>query len=321
MIAPTGMAVSDAARRAETIYAQARSQIDTRLWRAALGSAQPADVTTTTTTPQLALTTLVGLFAADGGDQPVDLSLAMRSAVLSVASHGPALAAADTVPAGASGLGLSSVSGLGSNARYSPDITSAADRTGIPAAALAAIIDAESARNRDGSWQVTSRNLRSSAAGIGQFLSGTWKSEAERVGTWLNTTARDNGWIGSDGQVLPAAHVALLDLRNNAEASINATADYASHSLDKLASAGVAIGKTADVIARIAYLGHNLGIGDAVRFLRGEISEGRARHLLDAQIGGSKAAQRIADAGGAVSAHRDWLLGFIAKHVDATRFL
>lgn len=308
MITQTGNALTDPARRAEIIYAQARAAIDVRLWRAALGSASPMDrATMPETSPPLALTTLIGLFA---NDVPA-----------AAAAAPPAAAAIDPpAPAQRSATDTATATGLGRNVSFSASIASAADRTGIPAAVLASIIDAEAGKNRDGSWQTKSRNTRSTATGLGQFLSGTWKSEAERAGTWLNATAHRNGWIGNDGQVLAAAHKALLDLRNDAVASINATADYASHSLGRLAAAGVTIGTTADQIARAAYLGHNLGIADAVRFLRGGLDEGRAQRLLDAQVGNIGAARRIAEAGGAAAAHRGWLLGFLARHVDVSRF-
>lgn len=300
----TGIAVTDPGKRAEIIYTQARASIDGRLWRAALGSATAPDpVGASDSLPPLDLTTLIGLFASADPPPPATVPpVKPQQAAASQAQHGEPRA------------------GFGSNLVFSASISSAADRAGIPAPVLASIIDAEAAKNHDGSWRPTSRNARSTAAGLGQFLSGTWRSEAERAGTWLNETARRNGWLGADGRVLATAHAALLELRNDAVASINATADYASHSLSRLAAAGIVIGTTAEQIAHAAYLGHNLGIADAVRFLRGSLDEGRAHRLLEAQLGHSGAVRRIADAGGAAAAHRGWLLGFLARHVDPSRF-
>ena len=215
---------------------------------------------------------------------------------------------------------VSPIAGLGANAAYAATIADAARRTGIPAAALASIIDAEAAKNKAGVWQTNSRNARSSATGLGQFLSGTWTSEAQRAGTWLNNIARRNGWIGERGAVRPDMREQLLAMRQDGEASINATADYARQSLDKLASAGATIGSGVDDIAHAAYLGHNLGLGDAIRFMKGGLGEARARRLLDAQIGSAAANQKMAAVGGAVAAHRGWLLDFIARHVKASRF-
>jgi hypothetical protein len=91
--------------------------------------------------------------------------------------------------------------------------------------------------------------------------------------------------------------------------------------LTQLAQAGISIGHSVDQIAKAAYLGHNLGIGDAINFLRGGLSEGRARRLLDAQVGNVAAARRIVEAGGAGAAHHNWLTEFMDKRVNADRFL
>jgi hypothetical protein len=295
---------SDAARRAEIIYAQARSEIDVRLWRAALGSGSSSSPTgSTPTTPALSLSNLIALVTTQRPE--------------------PASAPADSVVAQATAIAPkpdAPVTGLGANERYSATIAQAASRTGIPAAALASIIDAEAAKDKIGQWQAGSRNARSTATGIGQFLSGTWKTEAARAGTWLNETARRNGWIGADGQVSGHAEAALLDLRNNTEAAINATADYARDSLRNIAAAGVSIGNTVDQIAKAAYLGHNLGAGDAIRFLRGGLNDQHARRLLDAQIGSAAAARRIADAGSAAAAHRTWLTEFVDRRINPGQF-
>jgi hypothetical protein len=320
MIETTAAAISDAARRAEFIYAQARSEVSVRLWRAALGSApeQPA-ATAQAAAPLFNLSTLLELATGELPAKPPSRTAAagtvagvVAGAAASVAvmpRNPPARAVQGALPLAATNMNL------GANAGYSSSITRAAARTGIPPAALASIIDAEAAKGRDGRWQTESRNRRSSATGLGQFLSGTWKSEAERLGTWLNTTARQNGWIGANGQVLPQAQAELLALRHDADASINATADYAKHSLRSLEAAGVAIGKTVDQIAKAAYLGHNLGVGDAVRFLRDGLDDSRARRLLDAQVGHASAARRVADAGSAAAAHRDWLTEFMDRRI------
>jgi hypothetical protein len=206
------------------------------------------------------------------------------------------------------------------NSRHQPALEAAAARTGIPAAALTAIVDAEAAKARDGSWKTFSRNPRSSAAGLGQFLSGTWVGEAERSGTWLNATAKNRGWIGANGKVAPGARSELLSLRYDAEASINATADYARANLDRLRKAGVASANGVDGIAHAAYLGHHLGIGDAVKFLRHGLDPSRARTLLHAQVGSASAERRIAQVGSAAGAHRSWLMNYVERNVRPDRF-
>ena len=310
MIRQTEIGASDAARRAEMIYAQARSQIDARLWRAALGGdARAGAMRAPMAAPPLAIATMLSLFASETPAEPAAPTSPATSAPVAAAVSKPTSAPANEA------------TGLGKNAGFSGSIAHAAGRVGIPAAVLASIIDAEAAKSHDGRWLSTSRNARSTATGLGQFLAGTWKSEAERAGTWLNAAARSNGWIGAGGKILPDAQAALLALRNDTNASINATADFAHHSLSQLARAGISIGQSVDQIAKAAYLGHNLGIGDAINFLRGGLGEGRARHLLDAQVGSADAARRIAQAGSAGAAHHNWLAEFMDKRVNADRFI
>lgn len=307
--------------KAALIYAQAHGDVATRLWRAASGDgdnsderrggAQGAD------TPDFNLDSLLALIS------PTSKATAATATPLGgLPAAGRLAAAVPLLPVladvGASVTSL--VTGLGANARFGQAFVAAAARTGMPAAALAAIVDAEAGKTSDGGWKTTSRNPRSSAAGLGQFLGGTWQGEAERAGTWLHATAVSNGWIGGDGRVLPAARSALLALRYDGTAAINATADYASRSVVQLRRAGVAVGADLTTIARAAYLGHHLGTADAVRFLTGGLDSGRARRLLDAQVGSAAANHRIAQASDAASAHRSWLLDFVSRHVMPARF-
>ncbi|QCI80046.1 hypothetical protein E6W36_12600 [Hankyongella ginsenosidimutans] len=101
---------------------------------------------------------------------------------------------------------------LGSNAGYQPLFEAAGARTGLAPALLAAIVGAE-AESRNGAWDPNSRNPRSSAAGLTQFLDSTWIGEAQRPGTYLNGVAQANGWLTAQGRIAPQAREALLDLR------------------------------------------------------------------------------------------------------------
>lgn len=301
------------AARAELIYAEAKSALGTRLWQAALGRTDRAGddaASIGAAVPGLDLDALVraldtgqGLPAAPPRAPPPPEPLLPEAFSSPAPAPGPAPA------------------GLGANARHAPALAAAAARTGLPAAALAAIVDAEAAHGRDGAWNAHSRNPRSSAAGLGQFLSATWSGEAERAGTWLNRVAHERGWLAPDGRVAPAARGALLALRYDPTAAIEATADYARRNLDRLEGAGVRIGETAGEIARAAYLGHHLGPGDAVRFLGvNGLDPARARQLLAAQVGSAEAGRRIAAAASATDAHRAWLVGFMDKRVRPERF-
>lgn len=304
------------AEKAALIYAQAQSDVSARLWRAALGTDDSfdRDASASAQCPEFNIDSLLALLMAKSDDTPETPAAPVVTPPVSA----PATAARPAVAA--SPPNSTAITGLGPNAQYRTALDAAAARTGIPVAALAAIVDAEAGKTCDGAWKTNSRNPRSSAAGLGQFLGGTWQGEAERPGTWLHGVASQQGWLGEDGRVLPAARSALLALRYDATASINATADYARRSVAQLEKAGIAIGNDVVTVARAAYLGHHLGTGDAIRFLKGGLNPGRAKVLLDAQIGSANANQRIAQTGDAAAAHRSWLLGFIDRHITPERF-
>lgn len=284
------------ATRAELVYRAARFDLDNRLWAAALGRTEPDENEAKPASPSLLnLDTLIEALQADDRIQPH----------LSPEPPQP--------PSPGGPLRL------GANQHLQPALEAAADRTGLDPTVLASIVDAEAARGRDGSWDPASRNPRSSAAGLGQFLSGTWLGEAQRPGSWLHATAGERGWLGSDGKVRADARPALLALRMDPAASIEAIADHAAANLRHLRARGVA---TPDLpsTARAAYLAHHLGLGDAVRYLGAGLSEDRAGRLLAAQVGAPAAARRIAAADSAVGAHRAWLDHYVAARIRPDRF-
>ena len=340
MVDMVGMKALAPVRRAELIYGAAKAGLSDQLWRAALGrSGGSADDSPGVTPPdegtrQANLDSLMRLIEqqaqreADRSARAAPPAPAGEAGTPAIAGHGDA---GDTVVISATSrssaaaappapVGL--VQGLGANQRYAGVLQTAAERTGIPAPALAAIVDAEAGKGADGSWQIYSRNPRSSAAGLGQFLSRTWEGMAESKGTWLNTLAKANGWLGDNGQVRDDARAQVLALRYNPTASINSIADYAKTNLAALDRNGVSAKGELEATARLAYLGHHLGIGDAMRFMRdGALPEQRARTVLDAQVGGGASAKRIAAAGDAATAHRDWLLGYLDRKIVPTKFL
>lgn len=307
--------------RADALYQASQSEMRSMLWNAALGEAN--------TTPD-------DQSGSSTGKSPFLDLLAMATALTreqaspSSANQAPALTSAfSTSPASPTGSqnnpdAAPTATGplqLGSNARYASTVTAASERTGIPPSALAAIIDAEAAKNTDGSWNAASRNPFSSARGLTQFLTRTWVGEAERSGTFLNNLARANNWLTDNGKVRSDCRSTLLSLRLDSRCSIEAAADYAKANVAHLQEAGIKIGSNPAQFAQLAYLGHQLGAHDAVSFLNGQVSEARSRQLLVAQVGNKEASRRIQEAGDPTVAHRNWLANFVDKHVDPWRFV
>ncbi len=328
MIDPAQLSSLTPSQRADVIYRQAQSELAQTLWRAALGDGEQNSNPAPWAVPDAqrgGLQSLLDLFKGQPGlgqllaasahpepamDQPLpDVEAPIASSISSPSSSEADESATELRQ-----------EALGPNACFAAAIEQAADRTGIPATALASIIDAEAARGRDGSWNIHSRNPRSSAAGLGQFLSGTWEGEAERPGTWLNNEAQRRGWLNSAGQVRADSRGPLLSLRYDPEASIHAIADYASRNLENMKRSGVRIGETTQSVARAAYLGHHLGPGDAARFLSGGLDPSRARRLLSAQVGQASAARRISEAGDAADAHRQWLTAYVERRIRPERY-
>ncbi len=322
------------AQKAQLIYSQARSELSGRLWRAALGGeddTQSRGLADKRSDP-LGLDGLLTLLdertrAASGQASAADP--AMPKAPVEDPSCGSAAGGWDREARRDSGEGRGGrnddASGAlamqeGPNARYAGTLGTAASRTGIPAAALATIVNAEAAKGSDGRWLPYSRNPRSSAAGLGQFLNRTWEGQAERQGTWLHAMAQQNGWLNERGHVRGESRGALLALRYDPQAAIETIADYARTNLDALRGSGVRIGGDVVEVAQAAYLGHHLGLGDAVRFLKGGLSPDRARTLLNAQVGTASANRRIEMAGSATAAHRSWLLDYVGRNIRPDRF-
>lgn len=328
MIDGANPALLSGAQKARIIYAQARNELTDRLWRAALGAdVEEPDAPRGARGLPMSLDSLLALLEEHKAPPETSTASPMAAtdpAPTAVGPQAPLLpVSGDADGAGQTRGNLakqSAAQGYGPNAGYAVILKAAARRTGVPTAALATIVHAEAAKGTDGRWLPYSRNPRSSAAGLGQFLSGTWRDEADRQGTWLHGVAQQQGWLDAQGKVKQEHRGALLALRYDPEASIQATADYVHANLDALRRAGIAIGEDAQAIARAAYLGHHLGRGDAVRFLSGGIDPSRARTLLKAQIGNASASRRIAASGDASMAHRAWLMDYIGKNIRPERF-
>ncbi len=281
--------------KARVIWTNAQADMSNRLWQAAIGEAPTTDKAARSPQASTGLQELIATLVQETGAADRAASTALASPVVPASTPDTA-----TLP------------NLGPNERHRAAITQAAERTSLPATALASIINAEAGKLKGGAWNSFSRNPRSSAAGLGQFLSGTWVDMAEKRGTWLNMQARKQGYLAASGKVRPASRAAVLAMRYDAEASIQTIADYSRSNIDRMKAAGVRAGSSAKDIGRIAYMAHYMGPGDAIRFMKGQLSEGRSRLLLNAQVGMAEAGRRIAQSGDATAAHARWL----QTHID-----
>lgn len=253
---------------------------------------------------------------------------------------------------------------LGPNAKFRDYILTASKRSGFAPQAVASVLNIEAAkimvevekqikvhgkvktkkiRVSTGEWDPDSAAAGSTARGLTQFLDGTWLGEAIRPGTFINEKAAANGWVTADKhgryKVANEHKAELLDFRFNAEAAINAAVDYGLTNFHALQKAGYDFSKLNDgERAKILYLGHHLGGGDANRFLAGTIVQDDtygppdahghrkliargAKTLLIAQVGKVSAAKRAEDCGGNyVQAHRIWLTNLIDTGVNFKNF-
>lgn len=245
------------------------------------------------------------LWRADAGMPGGDWQAALAGRAAPVIAARPAPSPTPARPAGIA----PSLPGV-AVASLAPAFAAASARTGVAAGTLAAIVGAEAARTPSGTLDPRSANPRSSARGLGQFLRATWLAEAARPGTALHAEAARRGWLDAAGRVRPEARASLLALRYDPRLAIEATADFAAANLARL---GVRRGAAGE--ARLAWLAHHLGLGDAARYLGRGIGAARAGALLAAQIGAGAAARLIARAGDAAAAHRAWLEAYVRRKI------
>jgi len=262
---------------------------------------------------------------------------------------------------------------LGANNVYRDWVKKAAARAGLLPQAVAAVMNAEAAKGKDGKWQEDSKSGKSSATGMTQFLDASWIDMALQSGTYLNDKAVGEGWLSTDEHGVQQFKKAdgtfikadkqhrldralvrmikpkrtasdanlqkLLDLRYQAEYAIMTAMDYAKANLAALRQRGYDIDSLNDVEkARIMYLCHHLGIGDAVHFIQNTIPEedvyvegkdkqkhlkqNGAKKLLTAQVGPDQAENKYKKENGSswVKGHRAWLRGFININIAPVIF-
>jgi len=201
---------------------------------------------------------------------------------------------------------------LGVNERYRDALLLAERRTGIDAAALAGLINAEASRDRNGRWVADSYNPQSHAAGLTQFLPRTWMGRATAAGTYVNELAVGRGYVRRerDGSFTVVNRQAILDLRNDPTASIVSAAEYGRENLRSLERYGLLPENlTDDRRARYMNYAHHEGLAGAVRLLtdsRGVTEEAARRALTLGLNSRTAAAARARQHGSYAEAFRVW---------------
>ncbi|ENU3552560.1 hypothetical protein NBA69_20225 [Salmonella sp. NW1258] len=113
-----------------------------------------------------------------------------------------------------------------------------------------------------------------------------------------------------------------LNLRFKPEYAIMAAVDYGVANLASLKMAGYNIDGLNDAEkAKLIYLTHHLGLSDAIHFIKNNITEGKAKELLIAQVGDESAISKAKKNGGYMKAHRKWLIDYIDDNIKIVKYL
>jgi|GEM_PF-2291240 len=175
------------------------------------------------------------------------------------------------------------------NEKFRKALIEAAKRYGFTPHALAAIIDAEAAKTKDGTWIESSAATGSTARGLGQFLPAAWYEYVAKDGTLGNTEAlkqiqtkklrAENRTLykiegKTSTEVSLSTRNIVLDWRDNGFYSIDAIASYAEDNLKYLKDRGVDTSALPpDEKAKIVYLMHHEGRRGGLLYLQGKFGK------------------------------------------------
>jgi len=201
------------------------------------------------------------------------------------------------------------------NNKYRSYIVSAAKRHGFTPHSLAAVIDAEAAKiKKTGEWDVNSKASSSSAAGLTQFLDGTWLSMCKDKTCLVGQYVLENP---------KSSKAQKLNLRFNAEMAIDAAAAYA---ISNFKASGLPYQNLTEPssMAKFAYLLHHEGPTGGKKFVLNTLSEERAHKLLYIQFGKNGAKQATAFLNrfnNAKEAYGAWLCNYIDGHINIYQYV
>ena len=197
------------------------------------------------------------------------------------------------------------------NNKYRAYIVNAAKRHSFTPHALAAVIDAEAAKiKKTGEWDINSKANSSSAAGLTQFLDGTWLAMCNDQSSLVGQYVKNNPKLTKEQK---------LNLRFNAEMAIDAAAAYA---MNNFKASGLPYQNLTEPssIAKFAYLLHHEGATGGKNFVLNSLSVERAKKLLFIQFGknGAKQAEEFLKRykGDVKAAYGAWLRNYIDGHIN-----
>lgn len=202
------------------------------------------------------------------------------------------------------------------NNKYRAYIVSVAKRHGFTPHSLAAVIDAEAAKiKKTGEWNVNSKANSSSAAGLTQFLDGTWLAMCKDQSSLVGQYVKNNPKLTKQQK---------LNLRFNAEMAIDAAAAYA---ISNFKASGLPYQNLTEPssMAKFAYLLHHEGASGGKNFVLNTLSAERAKKLLFIQFGknGAKQAEEFLKRynGDAKAAYGAWLRNYIDGHINIYQYV
>lgn len=173
------------------------------------------------------------------------------------------------------------------NEKFRQAIVDASKRYNLTPHALAAIINAEAAKTKNGTWIETCAAAGSSARGLGQFLPAAWfqyiakpatmgNAEAIKL-TGANTLLAANNTLYQVNdqrktEVSASMQKLILSWRDNGGYSIDAIGAYADDNLLYLKKQGIdATGLPPDEKVKIAYIMHHEGPMNGMLYLSGKL--------------------------------------------------
>jgi len=206
------------------------------------------------------------------------------------------------------------------NLPFRPYIIAAAKAHGLAPQALAALINAEAAKLGkvpNQYWNAKSKNHKTSAGGLTQFLDGAW----------LEICENDKSLVCQYLKAHPkTSKSARLALKFNAEYAIDAAAVYAEGNIAQLGKKpyNLPIDKITDPTekAKLAYLAHHEGAKGAYRIIMGLDDNDVAKNRLHKQIPDTadQYIARFVGADSAKTAYAVWLCSYVDNHIRLENF-